>query len=102
MGINAYNDCKTSRLPFAKALKLLDKRTSGVETKLIHLLSNDVKEQSLFLQKLSQLSKRLVTKGITPDYNNLLEDLIDWYYGDVTVRLKWAKQFKGIEENNNK
>ena len=90
----ALNDCKNGERDFMRCLRIIDKGTGGIDNQVNYILSKDLAEDNLVLKNISKLIKRLEREGVNINLKSLLSDLIDWYYGDVSVKLKWAKQYK--------
>ena len=85
--------------PFERALKVLE--GDGIKRRLASILDENWNEDSLLYLKLYRLMKMLERKGVCPDFNQLLSDLLAWNHPERYVQKRWAREYFGGADLNN-
>lgn len=80
---------------FAGCLRILAGEHTGVRRRFLALLDMPWDDSGYFAGKISRLLRMIRQKGIQPDMDLLLKDLLGWGQESHFVQINWSKEFFG-------
>lgn len=84
---------------FIGCLKKMAEESNGIKRRVLALLDTSWDETGYFTGKLARLLRMIRQKGLKPNFESLLCDLLSWGHESRYVQLRWAREFFEILNN---